>query len=119
MVLDPQSPRRQVTMTKGSAEVGAVTPPRCGDKPAATMCWTREVVVSRMREPLLLIAIALFIGCGKDEPPPAPPSPTEPAERFALGVGEGPRGLPGLANVCRVSDKLLSGGMPEGDEGFG
>jgi protein tyrosine phosphatase (PTP) superfamily phosphohydrolase (DUF442 family) len=54
-----------------------------------------------MRRLLLpLVAVCLFANCSRREP--------------AL-----PRDQPGLHNVLRVSDKLLSGSGPEGDEGFG
>lgn len=64
---------------------------------------------------ILILCIAGMIGCGRA---PAPPAPVSPAEPPVIAIGEAPHELPGLPNVLRISDQLLSGGSPEGDEGF-
>ncbi len=58
---------------------------------------------------ILLAALALSaLGGGlAASTPEAPPA-----------AGEGPRDYPALRNVVRLSEKLYSGGMPQGDEGF-
>src|SRR2546423_13601111 len=66
-------------------------------------------------------ALAVVVGCGQGKPAPATTAgspPTATGQPFSLAAGEGPREFAGLANVCRVSDKLLSGGVPQGDDGF-
>jgi hypothetical protein len=61
----------------------------------------------------LVVIVLVPAGCQRE------PAPGTVAEgEYALAVGEGPRDFPGLHNVCRVSDKLLCGGLPEGDQGF-
>jgi protein tyrosine phosphatase (PTP) superfamily phosphohydrolase (DUF442 family) len=61
-----------------------------------------------LRWSLLLLAV-LLSGCSRAERP-APPAPAP--------LGEGPADLPGIHNVCRITDKLYSGSQPLGDEGF-
>jgi protein tyrosine phosphatase (PTP) superfamily phosphohydrolase (DUF442 family) len=63
---------------------------------------------------ILVFCMVGMIGCGRVPAPPAV-SPPEPP---VIAIGEAPRELPGLPNVLRISDQLLSGGSPEGDEGF-
>lgn len=65
---------------------------------------------------LFVCAIGVIAGCGRTPPPE--PSPAPAPEPARIVMGEAPRDLPGLPNVVRVSEKLLSGGAPEGDEGF-
>jgi protein tyrosine phosphatase (PTP) superfamily phosphohydrolase (DUF442 family) len=63
---------------------------------------------------LVMIPIALCAGCGRVPAPMEPSPPTPPS----LTMGEAAKDLPGLPNVLRVSDKLISGGAPDGDTGF-
>src|SRR5262249_9657301 len=54
--------------------------------------------------------LIFLVGCGQDVKPqstqPVASGETQ-ADRPVLEVGQGPEELPGLANVCRVSEKLL------------
>jgi hypothetical protein len=59
-----------------------------------------------------LFSLIFATGCQRAASLPETP-PADP-----LTVDGGPLDLPGLHNVCRVSDKLLSGGSPEADDGF-
>lgn len=59
----------------------------------------------------LCILVALTAGCQGGQVPPA-----AAIELSALGAN--PVDLPGLHNVCCITDKLISGGCPEGDDGF-
>jgi len=63
-----------------------------------------------------MLGCALTAGCSRTPPVPSAAPPT--AAAATLAVGDKPRDLPGVHNVLRVSDKLISGGVPEGDEGF-
>jgi protein tyrosine phosphatase (PTP) superfamily phosphohydrolase (DUF442 family) len=77
--------------------------------------------MAQLKRAVLASLLALLAGCGRSERMHAvspSESPTVTAEPL-LAVGEGPRELLGLPNVCRVSEKLLSGGLPAADEGFG
>lgn len=66
---------------------------------------------------ILVLAIVLLAGCARTAPTPqAEASPTAAAP--VLTAGDKPQDLPGIHNVIRVNDKLISGGVPEGDEGF-
>lgn len=62
----------------------------------------------------------VLAGCRGSVPTTGPtPAPTQPKVALtAPDKGEKPKEYPGLHNVVRVSDKLLSGSSPEGDEGF-
>lgn len=67
-----------------------------------------------------LVGCLLFaVGCGGDARTglPTQPGAADPPG-LSLAVGEGPRDFAGLHNVIRVSDKLLSGGGPDGEDGF-
>jgi protein tyrosine phosphatase (PTP) superfamily phosphohydrolase (DUF442 family) len=67
----------------------------------------------------LFLAVTLGAGCGDSNSKSAPgPEPAPATTELSLKVGEDPRDLPGVHNVIRLSDKLLSGGAPEEDEGF-
>lgn len=57
----------------------------------------------------------LAAGCQRSAPV-LPSAAEEPP--LTVQVDEGPRDFPGLHNVCGVTQKLLSGGNPEGDAGF-
>src|SRR5215475_14398645 len=58
------------------------------------------------------LVVSVLAGCsGSSTPTPAVPA--EPAQ-VELGAVE----APGLHNVYRLTEKLLSGSSPEGDEGF-
>jgi len=69
-----------------------------------------------MRTLLILAVIVFCAGCRRSEATKPASEPATPAEAYP--IGETPRDLAGLHNVCRVSDKLISGGVPEGDAGF-
>jgi protein tyrosine phosphatase (PTP) superfamily phosphohydrolase (DUF442 family)/cytochrome c553 len=55
----------------------------------------------------ILLLASMLTSCRRDAPPPAEETPR-------LGEVD----APGLHNVYRLTDKLLSGSSPEGDEGF-
>src|SRR5262245_19658660 len=58
---------------------------------------------------LLLVLAFAVIGCpGPGPAPPSAPAPADPARVEA----------PGLPNAYRLTDRLYSGGNPEGDAGF-
>src|SRR5262245_41464410 len=71
----------------------------------------------------VLAAMLLAPGCGQSEPPTRSPTTSgdpgvQAGEALSVVQGNDPRAFPGLHNVCRVSGKLISGGVPEDDEGF-
>ncbi len=61
-----------------------------------------------------LVGLLVLTGCGEA------PRPAGQLAEDALSVtlGEAPGTFPGLHNVVRVSEKLISGGVPEEDDGF-
>jgi protein-tyrosine phosphatase len=65
----------------------------------------------------IVISLVCWVGCSQAERPSADVS-SGTGESSALAVGKGPQDLPGVHNIIRLSEKLLSGGVPEGDEGF-
>ena len=71
-------------------------------------------MTSRIFGFIVIGASALSVGCGR------PPAPTEPSPPIPppIAMGDAAKDLPGLPNVLRVSDKLISGGVPDGDTGF-
>lgn len=67
-----------------------------------------------------IVVLSFLTGCQRTPPAaeePAQDAPTQPAP-LTLAVGSGPADFPGLHNVIRVSDKLLSGSSPEAEAGF-
>jgi protein tyrosine phosphatase (PTP) superfamily phosphohydrolase (DUF442 family) len=66
----------------------------------------------------LFVSIALLTtGCGRTPQPATAPS--APVAAVGLAVGNSaPAELPGLHNVFRLTERLYSGSVPEGDAGF-
>jgi protein tyrosine phosphatase (PTP) superfamily phosphohydrolase (DUF442 family) len=66
-----------------------------------------------------IAGLLLPVGCG-EAPLPANPdvAARRSAEPLSAALEDAPADFAGLHNVVRVSAKLLSGGAPEGDEGF-
>lgn len=71
------------------------------------------------------LTFLLIAGCGRTPPPgqvavPISSAHSTSAEQPPITVtaNEKPLDVPGIHNVIRVNDKLISGGVPEGDEGF-
>jgi len=66
-----------------------------------------------------LVWLSCLIGCGESRRNEIPSPVAAPGVAPLLPeVGDDARDLPGVANVCRIADKILSGGLPEKDEGF-
>jgi hypothetical protein len=60
------------------------------------------------RSHYLPLVLLILSGCSRSDPP-APSS---------VGLGAGPIDKPGLHNICRITEKLYSGSVPEGEAGF-
>ncbi len=66
-----------------------------------------------------VVGLLLPAGCGQAPAPADPGAPAQPStEVLSVGLEDAPADFAGLHNVVRVSEKLLSGGAPEGDQGF-
>ncbi|MEQ8788790.1 MAG: hypothetical protein RIC55_20935 [Pirellulaceae bacterium] len=74
----------------------------------------------------LCLASAMLLGCNlrqepadpkTDDPPNSPPSEAA-RQNEEVPIGAAPRQESGLHNVMRLTDRIYSGGEPEGEEGF-
>ena len=90
------------------------------DQTFTTEAGMKFVVPTTKRVALLSITVFLLSGCGTAPPEesvsgPPKPSPAQPPPSIVLQVGDPPQQQPGLHNVMRLTDRIYSGGEPEGE----